>query len=695
MSFKVLVANRGEMTIYTEGDSSHATFADEAVKLESAADFLNVNIIVDVATSTQCTHLHPGYGFLSESPSLPLALERAGGSIVFIGPSQSALRIASDKMLTRELGDSLGVRIAQGRRVTSVTDVLTFAAEQGPGRGYPVIIKALDGGGGRGIRIVEDENGVGEAFKRCLGESPSKQVFVEKALTGPGWKHIEVQVIGDGRTVNHLWERECSVQRRFQKIVEIAPSRLPRSSIQPLLDASLKMARHLQYRGLGTFEFLFNSHSFEWVFLEINPRVQVEHTITEEITNIDLVRSQLLLFSSTNVTLSSISLDRPLDIPTSFAIQLRLTAEDPRKGYQLSPGLLRASDIFWPGGRGVRIDTWLTIGPNNPDDGDVEWTVGTEFDSLLAKVIVTGASFEEATQKGLGALRQLRVGSRGKVKTNVAVLAGTLAHLDWANGAVDTLWLERKAKDVLDLGEQALRPKPNLALKTRMSSSDASPSGAHAPAAGRNNVVLQPGSLFHLTLTPPASLSDQSSVRSESQSLKHTITLKSIAQNAFPDALSGTFISSFPSIFSANPGSTEVSFTLTQSTSVSVSTGHMELANPNDPQHVAAPMTGKIVEVHPALADILSSRLKPAQKSDSRTLQAALKSSRVRKGDPLLILSVMKMENVVAAPFDGVVGRVGNGVQVGAVMGEGMLICVLENDLLDGSGQGVERLSRL
>ncbi|KAF8970403.1 hypothetical protein BDZ97DRAFT_1914705 [Flammula alnicola] len=645
---KVLVANRGEIAIrilrsaaelgwntvaiYTENDTSHASFAEEAVKLNTVADFLNVEAIIKIATSTQCTHLHPGYGFLSESPALPLALAKAG-SIIFVGPSPETLQISSDKMLSRDLATSLG------------------------GVGYPVMIKALDGGGGRGIRVVEAETGVDEAFKRCLGESPSKQVFAEKALTGPGWKHIEVQIIGDGTTVNHLWERECSVQRRFQKIVEIAPSQLPRQVIHPLLDASLKLANHLKYKGLGTFEYLINTQSHNWVFLEINPRVQVEHTITEEITDTDLVRAQLLLFTP-QATLSSLRLSIPPLPPTTNAIQLRLTAEDPKRAFQLSPGPIRASDVTWPAGRGVRVDTWLTSGPyaneaSSDMDPDAEWVVGTDFDSLLAKIIVRGRSFEEATAKARRALREIGIG--GGVKTNATVLAGVIDHPNWASNAIDTLWLERNAVEILQLGDEAVASASGGSVdghKLKMRLGNAKADAAATSSIGAS-ILLQPGTLFNLTLSPSAPSSTTqtatSSISPTTLTSKHTLTLSTIAQNAFPSTLSGTLQTSF--------SSTPLAFSLVQSTSAAVSSGAFEFADLNDERHVAAPMTGKIVEVHPALTAVDAT-------SDSRL---------VRKGEVLLVLSVMKMENVILAPFDGAVERAGKGIKAGVVLGEGML----------------------
>ncbi|RDB30517.1 Pyruvate carboxylase [Hypsizygus marmoreus] len=650
---KVLVANRGEIAIrilrsaaelgwatvavYTEGDQSHATFADEAVKLDAVADFLDVVKIVDIAKRTLCTHLHPGYGFLSESPSLTLTLPE---SIVFIGPSPETLNIASDKLLSRDLAAKLGVTIAAGRRALSSEDVRAFGRVEG----YPVMIKALDGGGGRGIRIVEAEEGIEEAFNRCLGESPSRQIFVEKALTGPSWKHIEIQIIGDGTgAVNHLWERECSVQRRFQKIIEMAPSRLPSEVIRALTESSIKLARHLKYRGLGTFEYLVNSRTLEWVFLEINPRVQVEHTITEEVTGVDLVRTQLLLFTH-STTLASLSLSEPPPPPKGYAIQLRLTAEDPSRSFRLSPGTVKATDVTWPMGHGIRIDTWLS---SSPLSGDMlpEWTVGTEFDSLLAKVIARGGSFEEATQRATRAMRELKFG--GPLKTNSTVLAGVLGHPDWLLGNIDTLWLERNLDAVIILGASVLQSRRSSRglLKTPTKGQT-----AINVSAAPGNVLLQPGALFHLTLAPVGSGGEALA------EAKHTLTLSSIAHNGFPDKLSGTLQTSL--------SPTPLAFSLSQSTSAAVASSAFELADPNNALHVASPFTGKIVELHPALL--------PPKGGGSEE-----RGRYVRKGETILILSVMKMESVITAPQDAFVERLGKGIKVGVVLGEGMLVCML------------------
>ncbi|GLB39033.1 putative biotin carboxylase C-terminal domain [Lyophyllum shimeji] len=651
---KVLVANRGEIAIrilrsaaelgwttvaiYTDGDESHATFADEVVKLDRVSDYLDVGKIVNIAERSRCTHLHPGYGFLSESPALAQALPE---SIVFVGPSVETLHISSDKLMSRDLASSLGVKIAPGTRVLSSRDVYDFSRAEG----FPVMIKALDGGGGRGIRIVHSNEEIEEAFNRCMGESPSRQLFVEEALTGPFWKHVEVQILGDGSgAVTHRWERECSVQRRFQKIIEVAPARLDTAVIRTLVDSSTKMAKQLNYRGLGTFEYLVNSKTLDWVFLEINPRVQVEHTVTEEVLGFDLVRTQLLLFTPTT-TLASLSLSNSPPRPKGYAIQLRLTAEDPARSFQLSPGTLKTSTIVWPSGPGIRIDTWLSSGPSCRDTVS-QWNVGTEFDSLLAKIIVRGSSFEEASQKAKRAMRELRIG--GPVMTNRNLLAGVLDHPDWLAGTIGTLWLEQNIDTVLELGTTALQPTrppgnlPKVLVHSQTDGKDPVSSGS---------TLLQPGTLFHLTLSPSASAT--------SAPAKHSLTLSSISHNAFPDRLSGVLQTSL--------SSTPLMFSLSQSTSTAVTSSAFELANPNDSCHVASPLTGKIVKLHPALL---------AASHDAADEHARS----VKKGEVIVILSVMKMESVIVTPRDALVERVGKGIQVGVVVGEGVLVCVLGND---------------
>ncbi|KAJ2915853.1 hypothetical protein MD484_g4574, partial [Candolleomyces efflorescens] len=613
MVHKVLIANRGEIAIrilrsarelgwltvavYTHGDASHAGYADEAVKLENVGEYMDVGTIAGIAS--RC--VRPSNVEYKLTTGTELNVPMSIQAITFVGPSPDTLRIASDKMLSRELATALKVSIAPGHRVSSSQDVLGFGQQAG----YPVMVKALDGGGGRGIRVVSKAEDVEEAYKR------------------------------------------------FQKIVETAPSRLPRSSVQPLINASLSLAGELRYKGLGTFEFLVNSQTREWVFLEINPRVQVEHTITEEVVDIDLVRAQLLLFTS-NTSLRTLSLDKPLPPPSIFAVQLRLTAEDPLKNFQLSPGIIKAADLTWPAGRGVRIDTWLSSNGHGP----AEWTVGTDFDSLLAKFVVRGGGFEEMTQKARRVVREFDLSGAGtRVQTNAAVLAGILEHHDWLTGDIDTLWLERNVSTILELGMKV------VGSRVVPSGLDVQPGGATSSTtavtagAGPTTTMLQPGSLFTLTLSPP----DQKDLET-----KHSLTLSSIGRNTFPEMLSGVLQTTL------SPGTPQWAFKLEQSTSAAVGGGgEFELADPNDARHVAVPLTGKVVELHPALALL--------QKAPS-TLKDNRERLRVRKGEALVVLSVMKMENSVVSPFDGFVERAGKGLKVGAVVGEGTLACVVVDE---------------
>ncbi|KAH9887200.1 hypothetical protein C8Q73DRAFT_656932 [Cubamyces lactineus] len=590
--------------------------------------------IADIARRTHCTHIHPGYGFLSESPNFA-ALFQTDDAITFVGPSVETLEIASDKMRSRSLAASHGVPVAPGAHVSSAEDVRRFTDSLGAD-GFPIIIKALDGGGGRGIRLIYAHDEVEDAFRRCIGESASRRVFVEKAYIGPGWRHIEVQIVGDGHgNVTHLWERECSIQRRFQKLVEMAPSTLSREAIRPLIEAALKMARHLSYAGLGTFEFLMNGQSHEWIFLEINPRVQVEHTVTEEVMNLDLVRVQLLL-SLPGVSLASalpVAHATSPPMPQGHAIQLRLVAEDPQSSFHLSVGSISARDVQWPSGRGVRVDTWLCAGPcSHAGVHGQPWSIGVDFDSLLAKIVVHAGTSGEATARALRALRETRV--QGAVKTNVELLAGIVTHPDWSAGIIHTGWLEDNVDEAIQLGRTHLR---------RIQDYDASLADAPAQSLRAESgtvtgtVLLQPGASFQLLLSPSGD---------EVQQQRHTMVLSSIGHNAFPSELSGTISTSLAPV--------PMSFSLKQLSAIPTSS-QTEFADPRDPTHVASPIAGKIVEVHPAL-------------------QGAETGGSVELGDALVVVSVMKMESVVKSPASARVVRVGRGIEVGSIIGEGTLL---------------------
>lgn len=293
------------------------------------------------------------------SESTELAEQCKQANILFVGPSPSCIAAVGDKVSARQVAQAAGVPVIPGseQSVTRVEEVFTFAEQHG----YPIMLKARDGGGGRGIRMVHSREQVDDALQRCVNESPTKQVFVEKAVTGA--KHIEVQILGDKHgNLIHLLERDCSAQRRYQKIIEVAPC--PSLNVelrQAIHAAAVRLGKHIHYDSTGTVEFLVQPQQNKFYFLEVNPRIQVEHTITEQITQVDLVQSQIRVAMGerldTDLLLTQVSI--PL-IPRQVAIQARVVAENPAKDNMLSVGKITA--VQFPQGQGIRIDTWIKPG---------------------------------------------------------------------------------------------------------------------------------------------------------------------------------------------------------------------------------------------------------------------------------------------------------------------------------------------
>ncbi|KAI6895851.1 hypothetical protein KC318_g11074, partial [Hortaea werneckii] len=365
---RLLVANRGEIAarilssareldletyaVYTDNDIGHVYNAAHAIRLQSPASYLNISELVDLVKQYDIDAVHPGYGFLSESAEF--AQQMADVNVMVVGPGANNLSRTGDKLQARLLAVECDVPVLPAlMEPTGNVDAVKIFAEK---NGLPIMVKAVDGGGGRGIRLIRRMDDLQSSVTRAVEESPSKQVFAEKAAVD-GYRHVEVQIIGDGTgAVRHLWERECSIQRRYQKIVELAPSTAPdRRVIAPVIEAAVRMAEKVQYASLGTFEFLLNPSSSEFFFLEINPRLQVEHTITESICSIDIVKAQLELAQGASMAeagLRDLSSD-PMQPPKMHSIQLRITAEDPEKNYSLSIGKIQS--FHFPSGQGIRV----------------------------------------------------------------------------------------------------------------------------------------------------------------------------------------------------------------------------------------------------------------------------------------------------------------------------------------------------
>lgn len=446
MFSKVLVANRGEIAIrafraahelgartvavfaYEDRWSEHRLKADEAYQIGEPGHpvraYLDPDAIVRAATRCGADAVYPGYGFLSENPELAEACAAAG--IAFVGPPAAVLTLAGNKARAIAAAQAAGVPTLRSVPPTTDVEALVSAASELP---YPLFVKAVAGGGGRGMRRVESAAGLREAVEQCMREADGAfgdpTVFIEQAVVDP--RHIEVQILADATgEIVHLYERDCSVQRRHQKVIEIAPA--------PMLDPDLRarictdavhFAREIGYRNAGTVEFLVD-RSGDHVFIEMNPRIQVEHTVTEEVTDVDLVQAQLRIASGE--TLADLELTQDSIIPRGFALQCRITTEDPANGFRPDTG--KITGYRSPGGAGVRLDGGTTY---------TGAEISPHFDSMLAKLTCRGRTFAKAVERARRALAEFRIQG---VSNNITFLQAVLADPDFAAGGVTTSFIE-------------------------------------------------------------------------------------------------------------------------------------------------------------------------------------------------------------------------------------------------------------
>ncbi|MGZ0085102.1 pyruvate carboxylase [Caldibacillus thermoamylovorans] len=446
---KVLVANRGEIAIrvfracteldirtvaiYSKEDagSYHRYKADEAYLVGEGKKpieaYLDIEGIIEIAKAHDVDAIHPGYGFLSENIQFAKRCREEG--LIFIGPNEEHLDMFGDKVKARHAAMKAGIPVIPGSDgpVGGLEDVVRFAETHG----YPIIIKAALGGGGRGMRIVRSKAEVKEAFERAKSEAKaafgSDDVYVEKLIEQP--KHIEVQILGDHKgNIVHLYERDCSVQRRHQKVVEVAPSvSLSDELRERICEAAVQLMRSVGYVNAGTVEFLVSGNEF--YFIEVNPRIQVEHTITEMITGIDIVQSQLLIADGFSLHSPEVGIPKQEDIRVNgYAIQSRVTTEDPLNNFMPDTGKIMAYRSG--GGFGVRLDA------GNGFQGAV---ITPYYDSLLVKVSTWALTFEQAARKMLRNLREFRI--RG-IKTNIPFLENVVQHPKFLSGEYDTSFID-------------------------------------------------------------------------------------------------------------------------------------------------------------------------------------------------------------------------------------------------------------
>ena len=436
---KILIANRGEIALRIQRSCSemgiatvavHSSadtqsmavqFADESVCIgppASAESYLNMRAIISAANITGAEAIHPGYGFLAENADFAEMVEAHG--LCFIGPTCEHIRIMGDKIQAKKTALKLGLPIVPGSQgaVASAEQAREIADKIQ----YPVLIKAASGGGGRGMKVVKQKNEMEESFTLCRQEAlaafGSEEVYIEKYLPTP--RHIEVQVCGDGKgEAQHFWERDCSLQRRHQKVIEEAPANLLKDDErQKICEQAQQCSAKLGYRGAGTFEFLYQDGEF--YFIEMNTRIQVEHPVSESICGVDLIAEQILIAADEK----KISKQPPKML--GHAIELRINAEHPET-FAPSPGTI--GNYHAPGGLGVRVDSALFRG----------YKVPPYYDSLIAKLIIQAPSRKICIERAMRALNEYAIEG---INTNIALHKKILASKEFADGKYDIHWLE-------------------------------------------------------------------------------------------------------------------------------------------------------------------------------------------------------------------------------------------------------------
>ncbi|ALP53367.1 pyruvate carboxylase subunit A [Candidatus Tenderia electrophaga] len=438
---KILIANRGEIAVrivracaemgiksvavYTDADrhSLHVKKADEAYNLgpDTVAGYLNAHRIVNLAVAAGCDALHPGYGFLSENPQLAQICQRRG--IKFIGPSADVIRSMGDKIEARSAMVKAGIPVTPGSdgNVESLEAAVTCAAAVG----YPIMLKATSGGGGRGIRRCENEQALRRNYDRVISEATkafgSAEVFIEKCVVNP--RHIEAQILADSHgNVIHLFERDCSIQRRHQKLIEIAPSpQLSPEQREYVGDLAVRAAKAVNYENAGTVEFLLDQDD-NFYFMEMNTRLQVEHPVTEQITGVDIVQEQIRIAAGLKLRFSQDEIKL-----RGFAMEFRINAEDPKNDFLPSFG--RITRYFAPGGPGVRTDAAIYSG----------YEIPPYYDSLCAKLTVWALTWDDLLDRAERALNDMGVYG---VKTTIPYHIEIVKSQEFQNGSFDTSFVE-------------------------------------------------------------------------------------------------------------------------------------------------------------------------------------------------------------------------------------------------------------
>jgi len=454
---KILIANRGEISvriiksaktlgiktvsIYSdvEADALHVKSADESYCLGGGAlsdTYLNISKIVDIAIKAKCDAIHPGYGFLAENAQFVRACDEAG--IIFIGPHTQAMKIMGDKIRAREFVKAIDIPMTEG--ITGDVNTLLKASQFIP---FPLLIKAAAGGGGKGMRIVYNQQELENALESTSREAKSYfgdgTIYIEKFIENP--RHIEIQIIGDNfGNVVHLFERECSIQRRYQKIIEESPSPTLTDEVRLKMgEAAVKIGKKIEYNNAGTIEFLVDKN-LNFYFLEMNTRVQVEHPVTEMVTGIDIVKEQILIAAGNPLSFKQEDIKQ-----NGHAIECRIYAEDPENNFLPSPG-----KMFYykqPSGEGIRIDTGI----------EKACTIESFFDPMISKIIVWGVNRKNSRNKMIAAMKDYIIHG---IKTNIPYLINLLQNEHYINNTISTKFCEEYREEMLTITQNTKKNTP-------------------------------------------------------------------------------------------------------------------------------------------------------------------------------------------------------------------------------------------
>lgn len=445
---RVLVANRGEIAVriiracqefgvetvavYSEADrnTKHVQIADKAICIGAShprESYLRGDTIVAVALSTGCDAIHPGYGFLSENPGFAATCEK--NEIIFIGPSSDVINSMGDKIAARNLAAAVGLPVVDGTHGEAIT--LSDVESLGKRAGYPILIKAAAGGGGRGMRVVDVAAELAKQYEEARSEAQSafgsSELYAERYL--PVVRHIEVQIVGDhSGNVVHFGTRDCTTQRRHQKVIEEAPAIVvPEECREQICADAVRLASALHYVGAGTVEFIYDVETGKYHFIEMNTRIQVEHPVTEFVAGVDLVREQLRVAEPSG----SLSVTQDEVILRGHSIEMRINAEDVNRGFVPSLGEIGSLQI--PGGPGVRWESYVT-------NGDI---ISPYYDSMVGKLVVHDTDREWALKRARRTLRELQI--KG-IATNIEFLRNVLENPDFVRNQIKTTWLEEQLR---------------------------------------------------------------------------------------------------------------------------------------------------------------------------------------------------------------------------------------------------------